>query len=102
MALPSLSESFGVAALEGSSMGKPVVASAVGGLPEVIDHNETGILVQPGDVDGIAAALDFLFLNPSERKRLGENGRKKVMQYYNIKSNTDTMIDIYRKLLSYD
>ncbi len=100
--LPSLSESFGVAALEGSSMGKPIVASAVGGLPEVIEHNETGILVQPSDIDGLAEALRYLLLNPSERKRMGENGRKKVMQDYNIKNNTNTMINIYKKLLSYD
>jgi N-acetyl-alpha-D-glucosaminyl L-malate synthase BshA len=69
---PSEYESFGLAALEALSCEIPVVASASGGLPEVIDHGETGFLAPPGDVETMAAhAIDIL----SDSKRLLEMGR---------------------------
>lgn len=92
------SETFGVAAVEASACGIPVVASNVGGLPEVIDDGETGVLVPPKDVHAIIAALDRLIEQEDLRKKLGENGRKKVEQVYNWDHNAQQMIDLYRSL----
>ena len=96
---PSLSESFGVAAIEASSVEVPVIVSNVGGLPEVIDQHETGIIVEPKDIDGLFKAIEYLYENPLERMRLGKNGRQKVCDEYEITENTQRMIDIYSELL---
>jgi glycosyltransferase involved in cell wall biosynthesis len=58
---------------------KPVVATAVGGLPEMIEDGKTGYLVRPKDVEGLADAVLDLLLNPSRRAEFGENGRKKLL-----------------------
>lgn len=92
-------ESFGVAAVEASSAGLPVVATDVGGLPEVVDHEETGIVVPPEDVDALSAAIDRLIENPAERRKLGSAGRRKVEEHYDWDENVTRMIDIYERIL---
>jgi glycosyltransferase involved in cell wall biosynthesis len=69
--LPSLHEGLGVAALEAMAAGRPVVASRVGGLAEVVVDGETGALVPPRDADALAAALRTLAAAPETRMRLG-------------------------------
>jgi glycosyltransferase involved in cell wall biosynthesis len=78
VALPSRREGLGVAALEAMAAGRPVVASRVGGLPEVVADGETGVLVAPGDVAGLAAALGRLARDAGLRTRLGTAGRARV------------------------
>jgi L-malate glycosyltransferase len=68
--LPSLQESFGLAALEAMACEVPVVASNVGGLPEVIDHGVTGFLHQPDDLDGMAASAIALLTEPDTHRRI--------------------------------
>jgi glycosyltransferase involved in cell wall biosynthesis len=76
--LPSLAESFGFAALEGMSLGRPVVASRAGGLPEVVADGETGVLVDVGDAAGLARAMVGLLREPALAATLGAAGRARA------------------------
>ncbi|MFC7527332.1 glycosyltransferase [Actinoplanes sp. GCM10030250] len=67
-------EAFGLVCLEAFAAGTPVIASAVGGLPEIVRHEETGLLVPPGDVAGLAAAVDRMLSDHGLRHRLAEAG----------------------------
>jgi len=82
VALPSFQEGLGVAALEAMAAGRPVVASRVGGLAEAVVHEETGLLVPPGDPTALAAALARLARDPDLRARLGVAGRARVLARY--------------------
>src|SRR5207244_4938639 len=68
--LPSATESFGLAALEAMACGVPVIASAAGGLPEVVEDGKTGFLVPPGDVAAMAERALRVLENPAEHERL--------------------------------
>ncbi len=80
--IPSLRESFGVAALECSAMEIPVVASGIGGLRETVVDGVTGVLTPPGDSDAIAAAVVDLLGDAGKRRVLGAAGREHVQQRY--------------------
>ena len=82
VAMPSLQEGLGVAALEAMAAGKPVVASRVGGLAEAVVDDVTGLLVPPGDPAPLAAALERLAVDPALRARLGAAGRAHVLARY--------------------
>ncbi len=94
---PSVSESFGVSVLESSACEKPVIVSNVGGLPEVVEDGETGIIVEKQNPKHVAGAIERLLVNKSLRKQLGKNGRKRVEELYSFNKNVDQMIDFYNK-----
>jgi glycosyltransferase involved in cell wall biosynthesis len=73
--VPSICESFCIAALESAAMGVPIVAAHVGGLRETVLHDETGLLVPPADPDALAGAIIDLLCNDGRRCRLAANGR---------------------------
>jgi len=75
LAVPSRQEGLGLVAGEAMASGVPVVASRVGGLPELVKHEKTGLLVPPGDVESLAAALQRLAVNPLMRQKLSSTGR---------------------------
>lgn len=76
--VPSLSEGFGMVILEACALGKPVVTTAVGGIPEILEHHRTGILVPPKDPEALAVAILSVLLDPALAQRLGEAGRRHV------------------------
>jgi glycosyltransferase involved in cell wall biosynthesis len=78
VACPSRREGFGVVAAEAMAHGRPVVASAVGGLLDLVADGETGLLVPPGDVAALRAALERLLGDEGLRRRLGEAGRERA------------------------
>jgi glycosyltransferase involved in cell wall biosynthesis len=82
VAVPSLQEGLGVAALEAMAAARPVVASRVGGLAEAVVDGETGLLVPPGEPAALAAALGRLARDLDLRARLGEAGRARVRARY--------------------
>jgi len=75
---PSYREGLPLCVLEAMAHGKPVVASAVGGIPEVVENGVTGYLVEPGDVAGLRAAIERLLADPVLRRRLGRAARARV------------------------
>jgi glycosyltransferase involved in cell wall biosynthesis/SAM-dependent methyltransferase len=79
---PSRSEGFGIVCAEAMAHGKPVVASAVGGLVNLVEHERTGLLVPPRDPQALRAALDRLLADGDLRRRLGRAGREKIIAGY--------------------
>jgi glycosyltransferase involved in cell wall biosynthesis len=75
---PALMEGFGIAVLEAMAMSKPVVATSVGGLPEIVQDGQTGVLVPPSDPDTLAQAVTGLLLDSSRRGEMGKKGRQRV------------------------
>ncbi|MEM2905304.1 MAG: glycosyltransferase family 4 protein [Candidatus Bathyarchaeia archaeon] len=69
-------------ALEGMLFKKPVVASRVGGLPEIVSDGETGILVEPGDPKGLASAMERLLADPDEASQMGERGWRRLTDHF--------------------
>ncbi len=82
LAVPSIEEPLGLVALESLAAGTPVVASRIGGLPEIVRPGENGILVPPRNPHQLAQAIIELAQSKSERERLGENGRRMVQQEF--------------------
>lgn len=91
----SKSESFGVAILEACACEKPVIVSAVGGLPEVVKNNVTGLVVKPQNPEEAARAIEKLVLDQSLRVKMGIAGRTRVQKLYNWDVNVKQMINIY-------
>jgi glycosyltransferase involved in cell wall biosynthesis len=82
LVVPSVAEeAFGLVALEAMAMGRPVIASAVGGLPEVVRDGQTGMLTRPGDADHVAAAMESLLQDAARRESLGLAAREWSVQF---------------------
>lgn len=97
--LPSATESFGLAALEAMACEVPVIASRVGGLPEVIESGVSGFLHEPDDVDGMAATGVSLLTDHQLHRRIGVGGRNVVRQRYCSERIVPQYEQFYRKIL---
>ena len=80
--VPSLGEGFGMVALEAMERSRPVIAAEIGGLGELVEHGVTGLLVTPGDADGLAAAIVRLAGDLDLARRLGEAGRRRALSRF--------------------
>ncbi len=98
--MPSLSESFGVAALEAQAAGRPVIATDVGGIPEVVLDGKTGILVQPNNPQALAEAITKLATNIPLVEKMGQAGREFVQSRYVWSKSLDMMQGIYEQALN--
>lgn len=99
MVMPSRSESFGVAALESSACGRAVVASNVGGVPEVVIDGKTGILVEPDNPGALAKAIIELAENPDRCREMGRAGYDFVKENYDWEKSLEAMSDLYDRLI---
>ncbi|NQS89636.1 glycosyltransferase family 4 protein [Patescibacteria group bacterium] len=98
--LPSLWEPFGNVSLEAMTFGKPVIASEVGGIPEVVEDGVTGILIPPKDSVKLAEVIIYLLKNPEVAKKMREAGRKRVQKYFTPERVGDEVEKVYEHLVS--
>ena len=98
--LPSRTEGAGISILEAMAVGLPIVATKVGGIPEVVTDNITGLLVNPYDISNLAKAISKLLSKPELIISMGENGREKVFREFDPKRFVDQHEHIYKSLIS--
>jgi len=96
---PSVYEPFGIINLEAMACETPVVASAVGGIKEVVIPEETGLLVEPGRSDEIAEAVNRLLSDPELSQRMGRNGRRRVEDHFSWESIAAKTKQMYEELI---
>jgi glycosyltransferase involved in cell wall biosynthesis len=97
--MPSLWEGLPLSLVLAMGAGVPAVATAVAGIPEVIDHDRTGLLVPPGDTPALGAALGRLFTGEAYRARIGRAGRDSVLPRFGIDKYVDSVTRLYDRLL---
>jgi glycosyltransferase involved in cell wall biosynthesis len=98
--LPSRAEAMPLVIPEAWAAGRPVVASRVGGIPELIEDGKTGLLIEPGDVDGLAVRLRRLLADPPAARELGRAGRELARTRYDVTAMTGAYDRLYRELLT--
>jgi glycosyltransferase involved in cell wall biosynthesis len=99
--LASRWEGFPMVLLEAGATGCPVVATRVGGVPELVDEGRTGLLVPPEDATALARAMDDVTgMDPESRRRMGAAGRKRTLEQFGIEAVADRWVDIYRRVVS--
>ena len=100
LVLPSLAEGMPVIILEAFALGKSVIATDVGGISEIVQHNYNGLLCNPKDVIALVLAIEFLLLNSNLSSEMGENGFKITKENYNFEIQTKRYLSVYKKILT--
>jgi len=95
LCLPSSVEGLPLVVLEAMAQGKPVVATAVGGTPELVVDGETGLLVPPGDAGALADALEEILRDPELARRFGDAGRRRVLRSFSLSAMTGRVLGLY-------
>ncbi len=98
--MPSLEEGFPIAALNAMAAGLPVVATKVGGVPELIEDGSSGLLVEPRDLEALVAALGTLLRDRELRLRLGQAGFERVREHFSVAQMTRQFAGLYDDLLA--
>jgi glycosyltransferase involved in cell wall biosynthesis len=93
-------EGLGVVLLEAMNHGTPVIASRVGGIPDIVEDGVSGLLVPPGDADALAAALRRLRDDPALARRLGEAGRRRLREQFSWPAIVQRWLDLYTGLVT--
>jgi glycosyltransferase involved in cell wall biosynthesis len=96
---PALMEGFGIAVVEAMAMGKAVVATTTGGLPEVVAQGETGLLVPPGDAESLAAVVVSLLEDKVRREQMGRNGKARAQERFSLDASVGQMEQLYSEVL---
>jgi glycosyltransferase involved in cell wall biosynthesis len=95
LVLPSLAEGIPLAILEAMAAGKAVVATRVGAVSAAVEHESTGLLVEPRDVDGLAEALIVLGRDPERRAQMGRVGRQRVSEHFELNVAVQSIEGLY-------
>ena len=95
--MSSLFEGLGTSLLDAMAFAKPIVASDTGGIPEVVVHGETGLLVPPRDVAALAAAISRLLQDAPLRERMGQAGLDRVQRLFSVDRMVERTLDVYRR-----
>jgi glycosyltransferase involved in cell wall biosynthesis len=96
--LPSLNEGMGRVLVEAMATGLPIVASRVGGIPDLVKHGENGLLIPPADAGALERAISDLSSDKAKRKSMGETG-KRMCRPYSIEAMVDKIDNLYSRLL---
>jgi glycosyltransferase involved in cell wall biosynthesis len=97
--LPSLNEGMGRVLVEAMAAGRPVVASRVGGIPDLVRHGESGFLVEPRDDEAIAASISLLLGNPCKAERMGAHGRLRCSEF-GLSAMIARLDELYRDIIT--
>jgi glycosyltransferase involved in cell wall biosynthesis len=97
--IPSLQEAFGQTALEAAACGTPSVGFNVGGISDVVQDGETGLLVPPGDVPALRAAIMRLLGDRATRERMATAARETVVARFTLRQMTDAYLALYHSVL---
>jgi len=95
-------ESFGLTNIESFAYGKPVIASNIGGISEIIDDYQNGILIEPGNIEKLAESIKYFNNNPDIVQKMGRNGRNKAEKLYNSRIHYENLMNVYNKALNLD
>ena len=98
--VPSHDEPLGNATLEAMALGRPVIGASVGGIPEMILHEQTGMLIPPKDPDGLSAAIEDLIKHPQRLQTLGDAARIRCASSFSLQRHIDNVIHVYDRLLA--
>ena len=89
-----------VALMEAMAMGLPTISTAVSGIPELIEHGRSGLLVQQRDAEAIACAMENLFKQPKLRETIGKGGRARIEQGFNLQQSALNMAELFRSAVA--
>jgi len=98
--LPSLQQGLGTIMLEAMALGRPVIATSVGGVYSVVRDNETGLAVPPSDSGRLAERILELLRDPVRARALGESGRRLVIEQFGVEQMVDQTAALYREILA--
>ncbi len=98
--LPSIFESFGMTLIEAQAAGKPVIATDVGGVPEVLVNGQTGILVEPKNIEQLEKAVVTLLTNTQLAEEMGAKGRRFVLENFASDKIVNSILEIYQKFVN--
>jgi glycosyltransferase involved in cell wall biosynthesis len=96
---PAIMEGFGIALLEAMAMVKPVVATTTGGIPDIVIHEETGLLVAPGDPEALASAVGVLLDDKSRWAAMGKAGRQRVERLFTVDAMVSKLTACYEDVI---
>lgn len=99
--MPSLYEGFGISILEAMAVGRPVIAASVGGIPEFVTHDVTGLLVEPGNVTALVDAIKKVLENPEFARQMGIKGQAHVREKYGIAMVVQQHEQVYETCLAH-
>ena len=97
--MPSRTEGLPIVALQAALMARPIVATRVGGLPEAVLHQETGLLVERGDSKALAEAIAALLAHPEMGSTMGQAARHRAQKLFNLERCVDAYDALYRRLI---
>lgn len=98
--LPTLGDALPTVLMEAMAVGLPLVASNVGGVPEMVTHQQNGLLVPPGDADALAQACRHILQNPALAQAMSTTGQQTAAARFNITHQAHKLAQIYHKLLA--
>ena len=100
--LPSLTETFGIPLVEAMACGTPTLASRAGGMPEIVDHGTTGLLLPPFDSEALSYAITELMSDVERRRRMGEAARRRAVDRFSWAIAASALLELYQSSLTAD
>lgn len=97
--LPTMNDCFPLVILEAMEQSKPIVTTAIGGIPDIVDDNATGMIAQAGDAQSLANSLGRLLKDKDLVALFGENGKKKLLEQFTEKNFESTLLEILQEII---